>query len=341
MLGNRHSTSPTASIDSAEDPSSVPLPPSPTLRTTALPDQGNDEEDLEAEKKLFLRQQILLDKALARHQRSLWQRWFYFFKRLLGFLFPMPAEPGPKAEEDEEDEKPSIKTTKLFYTTDIKPNLRAHPKNSKAPHMVPKTLVLDLDETLVHSTSRPYAGKGAGLKMRVVEVVLEGRSTVYTVYKRPWVDYFLRKVRPIPIPRTKAKLTCPAQVSKWYTVVIFTASLPEYADPVIDWLDGGDGGGGIIGGRLFRSDCHHQNGAYMKDLSIISKDLSHVCLVDNSPTSYAINQANGIPIEGWINDPNDECLLDLLPVLDSLRFTNDVRRVLGMRGWSARNIANS
>ena len=44
--------------------------------------------------------------------------------------------------------------------------------------------------------------------------------------------------------------------------------------------------------------------------------------------------ANGIPIEGWINDPTDECLLDLLPMLDSLRFTNDVRRVLGLRGFS-------
>ena len=43
--------------------------------------------------------------------------------------------------------------------------------------------------------------------------------------------------------------------------------------------------------------------------------------------------ANGIPIEGWINDPHDEALLDLLPVLDSLRFTNDVRRVLGIRGF--------
>ena len=43
--------------------------------------------------------------------------------------------------------------------------------------------------------------------------------------------------------------------------------------------------------------------------------------------------ANGIPIEGWINDPHDEALLDLLPVLDSLRFTSDVRRVLGIRGF--------
>lgn len=68
----------------------------------------------------------------------------------------------------------------------------------RAPRLIPKTLVLDLDETLIHSTSRPYPLKGtrgAGLKVRIVEVVLDGRSTVYTVYKRPWVDFFLRKVR--------------------------------------------------------------------------------------------------------------------------------------------------
>ena len=43
--------------------------------------------------------------------------------------------------------------------------------------------------------------------------------------------------------------------------------------------------------------------------------------------------ANGIPIEGWTNDQSDEALLDLLPVLDSLRFTSDVRHVLGLRGF--------
>lgn len=73
----------------------------------------------------------------------------------------------------------------------------------------PKTLVLDLDETLIHSTSRlggmggvssgagGWGGGAAnGLKVRVVEVVLDGRIVVYHVYKRPWVDFFLKKVRP-------------------------------------------------------------------------------------------------------------------------------------------------
>ena len=72
----------------------------------------------------------------------------------------------------------------------------------KTPFHLPKTLVLDLDETLIHSTSRPLPAAGIrGLfgsrraASHTVEVVLGGRSTLYHVYKRPFVDYFLRKVR--------------------------------------------------------------------------------------------------------------------------------------------------
>lgn len=90
----------------------------------------------------------------------------------------------------------------------------------KAPfHLIPKTLVLDLDETLIHSTSRPIPwqgssgssllslgsfgqrNKGAG---HMVEVVLGGRSTLYHVYKRPFVDFFLRTVRPLYFLQTRA-----------------------------------------------------------------------------------------------------------------------------------------
>ncbi|CCM04063.1 uncharacterized protein FIBRA_06222 [Fibroporia radiculosa] len=199
----------------------------------------------------------------------------------------------------------------------------------RTPVHLQKTLVLDLDETLIHSTSRPISSmsssssgllglsifgrrnKGAG---HVVEVVLGGRSTLYHVYKRPFVDYFLRKV------------------SGWYTLVIFTASMQEYADPVIDWLDAGRG---ILTRRLFRESCTQlPSGSYTKDLSVVETDLARVCLIDNSPICYSVNEANGIPIEGWTHDPHDEALLDLLPVLDSLRFTKDVRRVLGIRGFS-------
>ncbi|KAI8800133.1 NLI interacting factor [Cladochytrium replicatum] len=168
-----------------------------------------------------------------------------------------------------------------------------------------KTLVLDLDETLIHSTSR-----GSRNHDHMIEVLVEKHVCLYYVYKRPHVDYFLRKV------------------SEWYRVVIFTASMPEYADPVIDWLDTNRT---LISKRYFRQSCTQHNGTYMKNLAIVEPDLSQVCLIDNSPISYAINQDNGIPISGWMNDPQDEALLDLLPFLDGLRFSEDVRSILSLR----------
>ena len=205
----------------------------------------------------------------------------------------------------------------------------------------PKVLVLDLDETLIHSRLGTGSlwnrwqtgdhvgtwlldgwmnmlGLGSGipsharLQIRSIEVHMDGRRVCYQVYKRPWVDYFLRKV------------------ASWYHVVIFTASIKEYADPVINWLDGGQG---LISGRLFRDSCTLRNGSYLKNLEIVEEDLSRVCLIYNSPISYLLQEANGIPVEGWTHDPNDEALLDLLPVLDGLRYASDVRHILGLRGF--------
>lgn len=126
-----------------------------------------------------------------------------------------------------------------------------------------KTLVLDLDETLVHSTSRNVGGYD-----HMIEVMLDGQACLYYVYKRPHLDAFLR------------------QISQWFHLCIFTASLMQYADPVIDWLDRGQN---MFSSRFFRNSCIETNGSYTKDLSLVSDDLSSMILIDNSPISYLIN----------------------------------------------------
>ncbi|KAI6047227.1 NIF-domain-containing protein [Pisolithus marmoratus] len=228
--------------------------------------------------------------------------------------------PTPPPTPESFAQQPSLPSFPPEATSRVPTPTTAH----KTPFHLPKTLVLDLDETLIHSTSKPVShssgplgllGLGRRNKGHTVEVVVGGRHALYHVYKRPFVDYFLRKV------------------SGWYTLVVFTASMQEYADPVIDWLDAGRG---ILARRFFRESCTLlPNGSYTKDLSIVEQDLSRICLIDNSPISYRVNEANGIPVEGWTHDPSDEALLDLLPILDSLRFTSDVRSVLGLRGFSS------
>lgn len=68
-----------------------------------------------------------------------------------------------------------------------------------------------------------------------------------------------------------------------------------------------------------------------KDITIVEKDLANVFLVDNLPSSFVFCKENGIPIEEWRGFGHDEALLELLPFLDALRYTDDVRSVLGLR----------
>ncbi|PJF17741.1 hypothetical protein PSACC_02441 [Paramicrosporidium saccamoebae] len=168
-----------------------------------------------------------------------------------------------------------------------------------------KILALDLDETLVHSTSR-----SSGDCDFFVEVLVDRSSCLYYVFKRPHIEQFLETV------------------ANWYHLVIYTASLKEYAEPVVNWLDRGRQ---IFKKRLFRAACTEKMGMFVKNLSLVDPDLSRVCLIDNSPASFLMHPDNGIPIESWTHDRSDTCLLDMLPFLDALRFVDDVRCILSLR----------
>lgn len=119
-----------------------------------------------------------------------------------------------------------------------------------------KILLLDLDETLVHSSFRPLPFK-ADIEL---PVIFDGvRHHVY-VMKRPFVDEFLKKM------------------SELYDIYIFTASIPQYANPLLDRLDVHR----VIKHRLFRGDCLYRNEGYIKDLSVVNKEMKDMILLDVS-----------------------------------------------------------
>lgn len=126
------------------------------------------------------------------------------------------------------------------------------------------------------------------------------------VLKRPYVDEFMRRM------------------GLHFEIVLFTASLAKYADPVIDSLDKTK----VIRHRLFREACFNHRGNFVKDLSQLGRDLRKVIIVDNSPISYMFHPTNAVPITTWFNDPNDAELLDLIPFLEDLRFVDNVMTVL-------------
>ncbi|CAH1775176.1 unnamed protein product [Owenia fusiformis] len=173
-----------------------------------------------------------------------------------------------------------------------------------------KTMILDLDETLIHShhdgVLRQTVKPGTPPDF-VLKVVIDRHPVRFFVHKRPHVDFFLEIV------------------SQWYDLVVFTASMEIYGAAVADKLDNGTG---VLKRRYYRQHCNLDFGSYTKDLSAISTDLSSVFIVDNSPGAYRAYPDNAIPIKSWFSDPTDTALLNLLPMLDALRFVSDIRSVL-------------
>lgn len=154
-----------------------------------------------------------------------------------------------------------------------------------------KCLVLDLDETLVHSSFHPTAVFDFQIKVEIDGI----HHDVY-VAKRPGCELFLEKA------------------AEKFELVIFTASLAKYADPVIDTIDPN----GLIYWRLFRDSCVGAGSQFVKDMSILGRPAETAMILDNSPTSYMFQPEQAIPIESWFDDPEDRMLIQLLPILDEL-----------------------
>ncbi|XP_041857297.1 carboxy-terminal domain RNA polymerase II polypeptide A small phosphatase 1-like [Melanotaenia boesemani] len=162
-------------------------------------------------------------------------------------------------------------------------------------------VVIDLDETLVHSSFKPVNNADY-----IIPVEIEGTLHQVYVLKRPHVDEFLKRM------------------GELFECVLFTASLSKYADPVSDLLDKW----GAFRSRLFREACVFHRGNYVKDLSRLGRDLNKVIIIDNSPASYIFHPENAVPVASWFDDMSDTELLDLIPFFERLSKVDDIYDIL-------------
>lgn len=151
-------------------------------------------------------------------------------------------------------------------------------------------LVLDLDETLIHSSVESKEGEHDFV------VHDEEHRQQFLVYKRPFVCLFLHTL------------------AQFYELSVFTASYACYSDPIISLLDPYN----VITKRVYNTSLTPIANGYEKDLSAVSKDHlpKRIIMVDNSPTACLTHHENLYVIDSFrAETENDWCLIALIPLL--------------------------
>ena len=173
--------------------------------------------------------------------------------------------------------------------------------NNKTPiNYLPKinssykyTLVLDLDETLIH-----------------IERDMNSKSKRKVMILRPYLHEFLSKMK------------------KFYELILFSVGIPDYVDPLVDIIEKKEK---YFDYRLYRHHAIFDGKEYVKDLSKLGRDIRKIVIVDNLPQAFKLHRNNGICIKGFYGDKiGDRNTLKILSmVLEKIRFdadeTNDIR----------------
>ena len=117
---------------------------------------------------------------------------------------------------------------------------------------------------------------------------------------------------------------CLERLSQIYEIVVFTAGVQEYADKILDHIDPDRK---MFKKRMYRQDCIQIQDFFVKDLDVfIDREKENIVIVDNSIMSFAFDLDNGVPIQSfWGNEEDDKELLFLISFLEEAFYTQDVR----------------
>ncbi|CAD8127006.1 unnamed protein product [Paramecium sonneborni] len=172
--------------------------------------------------------------------------------------------------------------------TRVEPIYLDPPKKPKLSKSHIKTIIFDLDETLIHCNDN------------------NNNPTDYeaTIQVPNEPAYNIRfNLRPNCIEMLQI-------LSLYYELILFTASFKEYADKILEYIDPKQT---IFAYRLYRESCVCLDGnLFVKDLSVIQgRKLEHMVLVDNSAHCYFFQPDNGIPIIPFEENKKDKELIFL------------------------------
>lgn len=142
------------------------------------------------------------------------------------------------------------------------------------------TVVLDMDETLVHTvtdyTSCLVKTDGRKQTIQPSEFNRQDPKSTMTVFYRPFVVPFLRALK---------RMQC--------EIIVFTTGTQTYTDAILDVLDPNHE---LIDNRLYRQHASGhplRSNVLCKNLDLLGRDLSHCLLIDDTPDTFCLHPANG------------------------------------------------
>ena len=173
-----------------------------------------------------------------------------------------------------------------------------------------KLLILDLDETLIHSD---------------LDFLLKEKNVKYDTVL--YFDSEEEKNIPLPIIIRPGIYDFLDYASKNFDLVVFTASDQQYADAIINYIERDKK---YFKMRLYRNNCIFIDpGLYIKDLRIFDslKKLENIIILDNSLFSFANQLNNGILITSFFDDKEDTFLYNAKEYLEFIKNEKDIREV--------------
>ncbi|CAL8252745.1 unnamed protein product [Merluccius merluccius] len=179
---------------------------------------------------------------------------------------------------------------------DIPPKIRSTPNG---------TLVLDVDETLLFSSLNVIENADYTFNT----TFQDHQYKVYVVL-RPYVKEFLQAM------------------AKVYEMFVYTSAKKGYAEKLLDILDPQRK---LFRHRLYQEHCTCVLGHYIKDLTVLERDLSKTVILDNAPHTYPYHLMNTVPIKSWSGEQEDRELQRLVQYMEKLSSADDFRDVLKRR----------
>ena len=205
-----------------------------------------------------------------------------------------------------------------------------------------KILLLDLDETLIHADFFEeleenkidsnkydaiisfYTSEDPNINNTNNNNNITDNNTTDDESKDDSCEKVLNKVGIFIRPKVKKFLE---EISKYFLIGVFTAAIPEYADAAINYLDPEEK---YIKFKLYRNDCINIGDLVrVKDLNIFGEEnLDKIVLLDNNIYSFSNQLSNGILINSFFNDENDDELSNVRKYLIDYIFPcDDVRKI--------------